>query len=345
VTCYSTGEVFESVCQRLGIKLSQELNMTYDSRLLSSSSEFLTKGIDSRDPLIARNLRERGIFTLHEGKTFWHYNDVWGDRPRHLIEIRNFFDKKDWLLGARFFRLAFRDVSSSTNERTLVFCLFPPCIFGNTAPTEKNADQRSNASALILMGLCNTFLADWMVRVKTATHVNLFILKGIRLPPYAPFALFVCHSALRLISNHLGYELLWKEQLGENWREVGSIPSSFPVVREDDARWEIRAAVDAVVASAYGLNRDLYEHVLASFNHKNYPDAPELCLACFDELKEIGLEAFTRKRDPYWDIPLNEGLPKPVIDDPAPDSLGVSSCSSSGKNPRNRSGKNRDLPL
>jgi hypothetical protein len=42
--------------------------------------------------------------------------------------------------------------------------------------------------------------------------------------------------------------------------------------------------------------------------------APLLCLAKFDELSEIGLETFTRKYDPYWDVPLVESLPQPVID-------------------------------
>jgi len=41
-----------------------------------------------------------------------------------------------------------------------------------------------------------------------------------------------------------------------------------------------------------------------------------LCLAKFDELTETGLEAFTRKYDPYWDVPLVETLPKPVIELP-----------------------------
>ena len=43
----------------------------------------------------------------------------------------------------------------------------------------------------------------------------------------------------------------------------------------------------------------------------------------FDELKAIGLEAFTKKYDPYWDIPLNENLPQPVIDLPIPDQPGT----------------------
>ena len=42
---------------------------------------------------------------------------------------------------------------------------------------------------------------------------------------------------------------------------------------------------------SYGLNREQYAHVLSTFSHRSYPKAPELCLAKFDELKRIGLEA------------------------------------------------------
>jgi len=61
--------------------------------------------------------------------------------------------------------------------------------------------------------------------------------------------------------------------------------------------------------------------VLSTFSYKSYPEAPELCLVRFDELQAIGLEAFTKKHDPYWDIPLNENLPEPVIDLPLPSDL------------------------
>ncbi len=66
----------------------------------------------------------------------------------------------------------------------------------------------------------------------------------------------------------------------------------------------------------------LYEHVLSTFSHASYPKAPVLCLAKFDELKRLGLDAFTRKYDPYHDIPLNENLPEPVIDLPIPGDIG-----------------------
>jgi len=104
----------------------------------------------------------------------------------------------------------------------------------------------------------------------------------------------------------------------EEWREPGKSAFTWPVLTENKDRWHVRAAIDAVVADAYGLSRDQYAHVLSTFKHTSYPKAPELCLAMFDELKAIGLDAFTKKHDPYWDIPLNETLPKPVIDLPLP---------------------------
>jgi hypothetical protein len=135
-------------------------------------------------------------------------------------------------------------------------------------------------------------------------------------------ALFLVHSALRLTCNHSGYAPLWRDQVGDAWRESGKPPMTWPVLAGDDERWAVRAAIDAVVADAYGLSRDQYAHVLSTFSHASYRQAPELCLARFDELKQIGLEKFTRKHDPYWDIPLNENLPQPVIDLPVPPEAG-----------------------
>lgn len=108
--------------------------------------------------------------------------------------------------------------------------------------------------------------------------------------------------------------------LGDAWREP-TPRHTWPVLADDDARWAVRAAIDAVVADAYGLSREQYAHVLGSFSHRSYPKAPDLCLDAYDELKSIGLDAFVKKHDPYWDIPLVETLPKPVIDLPIPEAV------------------------
>jgi hypothetical protein len=119
-----------------------------------------------------------------------------------------------------------------------------------------------------------------------------------------------------LSCTHAGYESLWREQLGEVWREPAP-GFTWPVLYGDDVRGQVRAAIDALVAEAYGLTRREYEHVLSTFSHKSYREAPMLCLEKFDELESLGLEHFTRKCDPYWDISLNKNLPQPAIDIPS----------------------------
>jgi hypothetical protein len=86
---------------------------------------------------------------------------------------------------------------------------------------------------------------------------------------------------------------LWRDQVGDIWREPKP-PFTWPVLASDDERWEVRAAIDAVVADAYGLTREQYAHVLSTFSHASYRRALELCLAKFDELKQIGLDAARR---------------------------------------------------
>jgi hypothetical protein len=173
----------------------------------------------------------------------------------------------------------------------------------------------------LILGVANSHSIDWTIRLKAAAHVNFFILDGCPFPRLgANRECFLAHAALRLTCNHTGYEPLWREQLGDTWREPTS-PFTWPVLNGDDARWAVRAAIDAVVAQAYGLTRAQYAHLLSTFSHKSYPKAPERCLTAFDELTDLGLEAFTRKHDPYWDIPLNERLPQPVIDLPGLEGL------------------------
>ena len=198
---------------------------------------------------------------------------------------------------------------------TTILC--PGSITVNSCHAELNPDESPRCDALLLNGLTNTFVFDFLARQQVSANVLLFILARLPVANLSPLQHFLSHSALRLGSNHRGYEPLWREQVGDAWREREP-HFSFPVLKRENDRWQQRAAMDATAADAYEINRNQYEHILSSFSHSSYPDAPNLCLARFDELKIIGLEAFTKKYDPYWDIPLNKNLPQPVIELAAP---------------------------
>ena len=321
--CFANGEPFGKVCNRLGIKLGRELNMTDDAWRFTPTSEILPEGKDPRDPDVAKQLLEKGYLLLHEGKTFHQYTDYWEEKPRYLISLAKLNEKIDILKAVQFYRIGIREVSSSTNERTLIAALLTPgTTSGHTVTHEKNPSERTVASICLAIALLNTYSVDWVSRLSTASHVTKFILNMTPVPS-VPHS-FLVHSSIRLTCNHTGYLPLWQEQLGNEWREPNKELLTFPVLPTNDERWQIRVAIDAVVADAYGLNREQYAHILSTFSHKSYPKASQLCLACFDELQNIGLKAFTQKYDPYWEIPLNENLPKTVIELPTPEVYAVS---------------------
>jgi hypothetical protein len=278
-------------------------------------------GKDPRDPDVTASLIARGLAPLHEGKTFFQFDDRFGDAIRYVASLQSLCDRPRWLLLCRYYRIAYRAIARSTDERTAIATILPP----GTVSTRKAASDVTPAEhplwrSLWLAGLFNSFPLDFGLRSMVQIDVGLFIVKRLPVPlQFRPRDLFITHAALRLTCNHAGYAPLWKEQVSETWREVGKKPLTWPILAEDEERWAVRAAIDAVVADAYGLSREQYAHVLSSFSHARYKKAPELCLTRFDELRQMGLEAFTKKHDPYWDIPLNENLPKPVIDLPIPD--------------------------
>lgn len=311
--CFKNGESFGTVCEQRSIGFGRELDMTNDAWRFTPTETLLKPEEDPRDPAIGRKLLDNGYLVLHEGKTFHQYDDHWDERPRYVVAMERMEGKETVIQMAQFYRLAFRDIARSTDERTSIFSLLPPIsVFGNTAPTERRI-ERSTIDAIALLVTANSFCFDWLSRLKAAAHLNMFILNSIVVPKYPMQRLFLSHAGLRLSCNHNGYADLWQSELKANWREDKN-EGSFPLVNTAHERWDLRSAIDAVVADAYGLNRDQYEHVLSSFSHSSYPKAPGLCLAKFDELKSIGLDAFTKKYDPYWDVPLNEELPKPVIE-------------------------------
>lgn len=321
--CHDAGETFGAARGRLRVATSQELNMTYAADLFTPAETVLPPGADAREPAVHAQLVQRGYLPLHEGKTFHQYTDRWESGPRYLVALDALRDRPRAPRAARFYRLAFRDIASSTNERTGIFCLLPPGVLcSNKAPCERAPFARPDAASLTLLAIANSFPFDHLLRTRVQSTVNLFLLDACPVPGRAlepPRARFLAHAALRLSCNHEGYLPLWRAQLGGEWRESSPV-YTWPVLADWDERRATRAAVDAVVAEAYGLSRSDYAHVLSSFRHRSWPDAPVRCLAAYDRLERAGFEAFSRAHDPYSDLALVETPPEPVIELPHPGS-------------------------
>jgi len=310
-----------------GIQIRNDLHRRFNEGALKPTSS-LVPGTDDARPVDVRKqlLRQRAIpcyssrsISQHESesnkrKGKWRPDvDVCADLDDNAV--------KALLRRLLFYRLVIRSTCGSpkTNERSCIACFVPPLTAtSNSLWAESEPDRRPTAGALAMCAVMNSCGIDSLARPLIGANFNKGIMRNVEAPTLdSSHKVLLVHSAIRLESASPLFASLWTEQLGDAWREP-TPKHTWPVLAGDDARWAVRAAIDAVVADAYGLDWAQYEHVLSTFSHKSYRKAPELCLAAFDDLKAIGIEAFTKKHDPYWDIPLNESLPKPVIDLPIP---------------------------
>ncbi|MBT4511576.1 MAG: hypothetical protein HOC20_05125 [Chloroflexi bacterium] len=224
---------------------------------------------------------------LHAGKTISQYTDMFSSVPENFVSTREAFSTRHWKRSVQGYRLAFRMKAASTNERTMIAAMLTPgFVCEQTLAVETDPMKRPNMNALITLGFANSYPFDWQVRQRVTTSLSNYILAAIPIPNIQQTSTFIFHSTLRLTCNHEGYSFLWNEQLGNEWREL-TPKHAWPVLDGDDARWQVRAQIDAVVADRYGLDRRQYEHILSTFSHRSYPQAPELCLAAYDQLHPL----------------------------------------------------------
>jgi hypothetical protein len=143
----------------------------------------------------------------------------------------------DRLLGSTFTRarLAYRDVSSASNRLTLIAAMVPAhvvtthtlfCLKGDVDPDHQ----------LFLCGVFNSFIANYLIRMRVGTHVNVSIVEQLPVPR-PPLDSLSFRRILRLA------------------HRVVATPTDI----------EASAKLQAAVAHLYQLNAREFHHVLETF--------------------------------------------------------------------------------
>jgi hypothetical protein len=134
-------------------------------------------------------------------------------------------------------RLAYRDVASATNRLTLIAAVVPPgCVTVHTLFCLKTA--LSSIDQDFLCGVLNSFVANYLVRLRVTMHVTTHVIARLPVPRPAPTsAAYVTISSLAARLRH------------------------SPAPQQDPAYAELQA----VVAHLYQLTGDELAHVLTTF--------------------------------------------------------------------------------
>lgn len=163
-------------------------------------------------------------------------------------------------------RIAYRDVASATNKLTLIAAMLPPgtvsthTVFVLKTPLDED-------SQWCLLGLLNSLVANYLIRLRVTTHVTTATMA--RLPVPRPIAGEPAFDALVSLSRTLALS------------------------RIDDAPDDY-ARLNAVAAQLYGLTADQFGYVLGTFP-LIAGAVRERCVARFEQLTRKQGNTETRK--------------------------------------------------
>jgi hypothetical protein len=125
---------------------------------------------------------------LFDGKMIHQFDNAY-DEPRNWLnrkEVEEHLGASAWQ-GTQY-RFSYREISASTNERTFLSAVIPPCFHGHKLPTaipyHKSFAPNSikNSDALWLTSLTCSFVVDFLLRKKVTTSISFFYVYSLPIP-------------------------------------------------------------------------------------------------------------------------------------------------------------------
>jgi len=211
-----------------------------------------------------------GHLPLYEGKMIHQFDAYFAD-GRYWVderEGRKALLRREADVGQKLdyqsYRLGFRDIARNTDTRTLIATVIPPAFHGNKLPTVRVFDEDwsrllSNTEQLFLEAAWNSFVLDWLLRMKVTTTLNFFYLYQLPVPRLTerdPEFTPIVERAARLVCTTPEFDDLARE-LG-----LGSHANGATDPAE---RARLRAELDGMVAHLYGLTEEEFAHILSTF--------------------------------------------------------------------------------
>ncbi|MCK4847529.1 MAG: hypothetical protein KAT16_00730, partial [Candidatus Heimdallarchaeota archaeon] len=248
----------------LELKANQDLKIVkkmYQFPVIGESIVFAREFDMSMDSHLFNTEKEG--FPVYEGKMIHQYNHQFKD-PRYWIEEKQI--RKKFSISYNNFkmmRLVFRAVAASTNQRTMISTFIPQCACcGNSLIiikkfSQKNSGQTSLKDLLFLSGVFNSFVFDYLLRLKISQNLNMFFIRDMPLPIIkdsdSSFQQLIAHVS-SIYSEYDEFRLILEN--------CSSDSQQLPKLSLN----ERQALIDVEVAKLYGLSLHDLKYILDQFH-------------------------------------------------------------------------------
>ena len=207
---------------------------------------------------------------LYEGKMIHQFTHVYAPPRRWVKKTDNVESAnisrisrslEQWQKsGYHGYHLAFRDISTGSNQRTLIATVLPPNVLVNNT-----INFASNVLVgdilLFLTAIFNSFMADFFIRQIVSIHVaisNVYHLSVPRLTKQDEYFSSLVTRTARLICTTEDFKELWESVMRSPWSQ--EIAATNSVERE-----QLRAELDGLAAHLYNLSEDEFTYILSTF--------------------------------------------------------------------------------
>ncbi|MFH1881651.1 MAG: DNA methyltransferase [Planctomycetota bacterium] len=198
------------------VKFRRELDMTNDSHL------FKTTPTDC---------------PLYEGKMIWLFDSAF-EQPRYWLdrdEVEEALGDNAW--EGKHYRVGFRNIAASTNERTLICGVAPPSFHGNSfmtiTPKNRQWNGPNETEMLWIASIMSSFCIDFLIRQKVSTNLNYFFIESLPIPrgdANNVLRYVTTAKATRLFCYNKDFANLWEKLWSDGWQSPFFwYPSSGPI--------------------------------------------------------------------------------------------------------------------
>ena len=212
----------------------------------------------------------------------------------------------DVLLDCTEYRIVYRDVTSATNERTLIAAVIPPgVVCTNTlhtlrpyefSPSEEDLTDDplhgvydrmfTDEELFAAVGLINSIPFDFLLKTKIDTHIVMYKFEESQVP--------------RLTEGDEWFDYIWTRAArlncyGDDFAEMRERLGGIEPVVDVTERREVQAEMDAAAFHAYGLDHEQTAFVLGDFHRVQSPrlmdeDYFQLVLEKYEQLADQEVE-------------------------------------------------------
>jgi len=230
----------------------------YEAKMIHQYDHRAASVFTEQNNFLRQGQKESTTLVEHQNPEFRVLPRWWADSEAVAKSLTN---NQQFLIG-------FKNVTSSTNQRTMIATFLPRVGVVHSAPFAFVADEFWPRRACCLVANFNSFVYDWVSRQKVGgNNFSYFIVEQLPTLPPDAYADKCPWDKKQTLEKWISERVLRLTCTSDDMKPLAEAADFKPgiVKWKDDERAQLRAELDAAYFRLYGIEEDDIEYILGTF--------------------------------------------------------------------------------